>query len=240
MIDWLKRLDKPQTIELAGRELPIVVNRNARAKRLTLRLSPDGKEVRLTAPRWAPTGEALAFAHLRAEWLEQQLAKVPHHAPPAPGGTLRYRGQDVTIAWDAARPRKPELTGETITLGGPQDTLAKRLQRWLESDAVPLMEADLDHYCAKAGVATPGLRLSRAKRRWGSCSTSGTVRINWRLIQAPDFVRRSVVAHEVAHIVHFDHSPAFHALLGRLFEDDIKTADRWLKEHGRSLYASFG
>lgn len=240
MIDWLRRQDKPQTIELAGCELPIVINRNARAKRLTLRLSPDGKEVRLTAPRWAPTGEALAFAHLRAEWLEQQLAKVPLDTPPEPGGTLRYRGQDVSIAWDEARPRKPVLANDVITLGGPQDTLVKRLQRWLESEALPLMEADLAHYCDKAGVVTPALRLSRAKRRWGSCSTSGTVRINWRLIQAPDFVRRSVVAHEVAHIIHFDHSPAFHAVLGDLFEGDITAADRWLKDKGRSLYASFG
>ena len=59
-------------------------------------------------------------------------------------------------------------------------------------------------------------------------------------MQAPDFVRRSVVAHEVAHLVHFDHSPAFHALLGRIYEADIRIADGWLREHGRGLYASFG
>jgi hypothetical protein len=53
-------------------------------------------------------------------------------------------------------------------------------------------------------------------------------------------VRRSVVAHEVAHLVHFDHSPAFHALLDRLFEDDIEDANRWLSRHGRELYAAFG
>ena len=240
MIEWLKRLDQPQTIELAGRELPIVVNRNTRAKRLTLRLSPDGKEVRLTAPRWAPTGEALAFAHLRAEWLEQQLAKVPQESPPKPGGLLPFRGRELQIDWDEARPRKPVLSDGIISLGGPRDTLIKRLQRWLESEAKILMEQDLTGYCGKAGVPVPGLRLSRAKRRWGSCSTNGTVRINWRLIQAPDFVRRSVVAHEVAHIVHFDHSPEFHALLGKLFETDIKVADAWLKDNGRGLYSAFG
>jgi predicted metal-dependent hydrolase len=49
-----------------------------------------------------------------------------------------------------------------------------------------------------------------------------------------------VVAHEVAHLVHFDHSPAFHALLGEIYEADIRIADQWLREHGRGLYASFG
>ena len=64
--------------------------------------------------------------------------------------------------------------------------------------------------------------------------------MNWRLIMAPDAVRRSVVAHEVAHLIHFDHSPAFHALLAELFEDDIDAANRWLKANGRRLYSYFG
>jgi predicted metal-dependent hydrolase len=53
-------------------------------------------------------------------------------------------------------------------------------------------------------------------------------------------VRRSVVAHEVAHLVHFDHSPRFHALLAELYEADIAAANRWLKHHGRELYAPLG
>jgi predicted metal-dependent hydrolase len=53
-------------------------------------------------------------------------------------------------------------------------------------------------------------------------------------------VRRSVVAHEVAHLVHFDHSPAFRALLAGLFEGDLDDADQWLRLEGRGLYAAFG
>jgi len=82
--------------------------------------------------------------------------------------------------------------------------------------------------------------LSNARRRWGSCAADGAIRINWRLIMAPDFVRRSVVAHEVAHLVHFNHSPAFHACLKGLFDGDLAAADSWLKREGRSLYQPFG
>jgi predicted metal-dependent hydrolase len=103
-----------------------------------------------------------------------------------------------------------------------------------------LCESDMHDYCAAAGLAPVPVSLSRAQRRWGSCSDRHRIRINWRLVQAPDFVRRSVVAHEVAHLVHFDHSPAFHALLARIFEGEIQAADRWLKEHGRGLYTAFG
>ena len=66
------------------------------------------------------------------------------------------------------------------------------------------------------------------------------MRLNWRLVQAPDCVRRSVVAHETAHRVHFDHSPRFHALLADLFEDDLPDAERWLKANGPSLFSAFG
>lgn len=102
------------------------------------------------------------------------------------------------------------------------------------------MHADLVELAPRAARPLPQLRLSRAQRRWGSCSSSGIVRLNWRLVQAPDFVRRSVVAHEVAHLVHFDHSPAFHALLEHVYGGPLEEADAWLRANGRGLYADFG
>lgn len=240
MIDWLRRPPADPTVEIAGRTLPVEITRNHRARRLTLRLAPDGRAVRLTLPSWCRTTEALAFVHARTAWLSEQMAKVPERRPPAPGGTLRYRGADLAIDWRADAPRKPVMADATLTIGGPHDNLPTRLQRWLEAEALRLLGDDLAFYAARAGIATPRLALSRAQRRWGSCSTSGTVRINWRLVQAPDAVRRSVVAHEVAHCLHFDHSPAFHAALATIFEGEIAAADAWIKAHGRTLYASFG
>ena len=240
MIDWLRKGTESPTVNIAGRELPLAIRRHPTARRLTMRLAPDGSEVRVTLPKWGRTLDALVFAGQRRDWLEQQLARIPAAAPPAPGGRVAYRGHALAIDWSPAAPRKPQLCETAVRLGGPQETLAPRLRRWLEAEARRLIEQDLTHYCAEAGVATPRLHLSRAQRRWGSCSSKGGIRINWRLVQAPDAVRRSVVAHEVAHLTHFDHSPAFHALLRRLFEGDLDAADAWLRREGRSLYAAFG
>jgi predicted metal-dependent hydrolase len=205
-----------------------------------MRLAPDGSEVRVTLPRWCATRDALVFAQARTDWLARQLAAVPEAEPPAPGGTILYRGRPIGIDWQSSRRRTPRLEGGSVVLGGPAESLPARLQRWLEGEAGRLLADDLAFYCARAGRSAPQLRLSRAKRRWGSCSDRAAIRINWRLVQAPDDVRRSVVAHEVAHLAHFDHSPAFHAELARLFEGELPAADRWLKENGRKLYASFG
>jgi predicted metal-dependent hydrolase len=240
VIGWLARDAAGPTIEVAGRALPVALRRNAQARRLTLRLAPDGSEVRLTLPRWCPEREALAFARARTQWLADQLARVPEQRAPHVGGTILYRGSELTIDHRAGHPRTPRLEHQRILLGGPADQIAPRLQRWLERSAQVLLVEDLTFYATRARIPVPQLRLSRAQRRWGSCSTNGTVRINWRLVQAPDAVRRSVVAHEVAHCLHFDHSPAFHAALGELFEGDLAAADAWIKANGRSLYASFG
>ncbi len=244
MIDWLKRTVIDQEMTLDGDTIPIVLRRHKTARRLTLRLAPDGSEVRITLPQWAHSSEAIAFAHSRADWLATQRAKIPTRQKPGPGGSLDYRGHSLAIDWDKSNARRPLLDQGCVRIGGPIDGLEARLKRWLEREALNAFEIDLAFYCERAELETVPVGLTRAQKRWGSCSDSGNgtrrIRINWRLIQAPDFVRRSVVAHEVAHLVHFDHSPAFHRLLGDIFEEDISVADRWLKEKGRSLYASFG
>lgn len=240
MLDWLHRPRPEPEIEIAGRRLPIVLKRMHHARRLTLRLAPDGSEVRITLPAWAEGREAIAFAHSRAEWLAGQLAKLPARAAPVPGGEVHYRGAALRLHWERGAPRHPTVDGAVLRLGGPEAGLEGRVRRWLEAEALRLCDADMREYCANAALDPVPIGLSRAQRRWGSCSDKSRIRINWRLVQAPDHVRRSVVAHEVAHLVHFDHSPAFHTLLARIFEGEIAVADRWLKQHGRELYSAFG
>lgn len=252
MLDWLRRADPKakeapapravsrRTIVVADRELPLVIRKLGHARRMTLRLAPDGSEARVSIPAWGRVGDAEAFARDRADWLAGQLARVPAVAAIAPDATLCFRGETLRIDWQASARRKPMFAEGRVVVGGPAEGLATRLQRWLEAEALALCTEDLAHYCARAGETVPRLSLSRAQRRWGSCASDGTIRMNWRLIMAPDFVRRSVVAHEVAHIRHFDHSPAFHAHLDGLFEGEVDAANRWLKRFGRTLYAPFG
>ncbi len=244
MIDWLRKDIQNPSVEIAGTDIPIAIRRHAKAQRLTMRLAPDGSEVRITMPRWGRTLDALAFANARKEWIAGQVGKVPEKVTIKPGSTIPYRGSALTLEHNSNAPRKVTRAGNVLQTGGPLDRIESRVQSWLEAEALQLATEDLAFYCERGDLAVPALRLSRAQRRWGSCAGSSQddrcIRINWRLVMAPDHVRRSVVAHEVAHLVHFDHSPAFHALLGKLFDGEIDKADRWLKSEGRTLYAAFG
>lgn len=248
MIDWLRRPVRARppapperrSLIVAGRELPVAIRTLRTARRMTLRIAPDGSEARITMPPWGRSGEALAFARERSDWLAIQLAAVPQRTAPGVGEALAYRGERLVVAWIADAPRRPVLDDGAIVLGGPRESLEHRLQRWLESEALRLFGEDVADFAAAANVAEPRVLLSRARRRWGSCTSDGTVRLNWRLVMAPDFVRRSVVAHEIAHLVQFDHGARFHALLGDIYDGDLPAANRWLKREGRNLYAAFG
>jgi len=247
VIEWLRRARvtpepaaPPASLRVGDRLLPVELRRLPRARRMTLRLAPDGSAVRISLPPWVPAHEALAFARTRSDWLAAQVARLPETQPLAPGSTIAYRGTPVTLVWNPKAARRPQLVDSRIVMGGPEEGLGARLARWLEAEARRTLALDLAEYCARASRITPKLALSRARRRWGSCAADGTIRINWRLIMAPDAVRRSVVAHEVAHLVHFDHSPAFHACLAAIFEGSVDDANAWLKRHGPSLYQPFG
>ena len=248
MIEWLLRQGKPKPLPsperclllVAGRELPVKIRTLRTARRMTLRIAPDGSEARITMPPWGRSGEALAFARERSDWLARQLAAVPLRTAPGVGEALAYRGERVTIAWAPDAPRRPVLDEGAVLLGGPRESLERRLHRWLESEALRLFGEDVADFAVAADVAPPRVLLSRARRRWGSCTSGGVVRLNWRLVMAPDFVRRSVVAHEIAHLVHFDHGPGFHGFLGDIYDGDLPAANRWLKREGRGLYAPFG
>ena len=214
MIDWLRGEPRDPTVTIGGREVPLAIRRHARAKRMTMRMAPDGSEVRITLPRWGRTADALVFVKSRGDWLERQLAAVPRAAPPTPGGSIAYRGQRLAIEWDPCLPRKAAPTERALQLGGPEATVPARVQRWLEGEALRLVQHDLDHYCALAVRPVPRLRLSRALRRWGSCSgpKAGAGRseciASMALIQAPEQRARSSCARSRPSGP-FRHSPAF-------------------------------
>lgn len=235
-----REVDAPPMIEVGGRQIPVTIRRLAQSRRMVMRLAPDASEIRISMPRWGRTAEALAFARSRAVWLETQLARHVAPTPLGHGASLPLRGALLRIDHVPSAPRRPLVIDGLLRLGGPAEGLDTRIRRWLQAEAKLLFADDLAFYCARAKVALPTLALTNARSRWGSCSGKGIIRLNWRLVMAPDAVRRSVVAHEVAHLLHFDHSPRFHACLAGLFEGDIEEANRWLKRHGRGLYGILG
>ena len=125
--------------------------------------------------------------------------------------------------------------GDRLAGGGPLTGFAARVERWLIAEARSALSAETAAIAAQAGVRVRAVSIGDAATRWGSCSASGSIRYNWRLILAPPEVRRYVVAHEVAHRVHMNHGPQFRALERQLFGGEVAEARLALRRLGPRL-----
>ena len=212
------------------------VVRHPTARRVKLAFDPLSGRAKLVLPRRAALGPALAWARGKADWLEHQRAGLPPPQPFAAGTTLTVADRPLTIAWAPGSRRRVEIAGDTLSLSGPVETLPRRIEAWLRREALTLLAAETMEFATLAGVTVTKVAIGDARGRWGSCAGSGVIRYSWRLILAPGWVRRATVAHEVAHRVHMDHSPAFHACVARLLGADPASARAWLRRHGAGLH----
>ncbi len=221
-------------------ELAVTVLRRPR-KSIALRMRHDGLEV--VAHPQVPLDYIRDLLLRRTDWirhhwqqqrtLAQAKALQPQHVflmgRPLPivfcGGTR----QRVVLA---------ESEAQVYGLSGEDqpERLRAALARALSRKAAQTYPARLAWFAPKLARPMQGWQLSGARTRWGSCTAGGKVRLNWRLIQAPDFVLDYVMAHELAHLAHLNHSPAFWAELARLLPAWQAGRD-WLKEHGRQLFS---
>lgn len=214
--------------------LPIALVRHHAARRLRLRVDHERRQLRLTMPRRGSAKAALRWAGEQRVWVERQLAGAPPPSPFHNGAFFPLEGRQVVIRAVGGR-RTVTLEGDELRVGGPPEALSRAVLRWLHQQALDRLSADTSAIAAVAGVTVTSVGIGDAASRWGSCSSSGAIRYSWRLILAPPECRRFVVAHEVAHRLHMDHSPAFRRAEARLFGGPVAPAQALLREVGPAL-----
>ena len=215
---------------------PLTVVRSPTARGLRLSVDPRNGLVRLSLPKHAVLRSAFAWAESKRIWIERQLAALPEPQPFEPGGQLIIDDQHHRIAWRADWPRKVMPHPGELRVGGPIDLLPARLTRWLKGEALRVLEQETRNLAARVDRKVSRVSVNDPRSRWGSCAHDSSIRYSWRLILAPRFVREATVAHEVAHLVHMNHGPAFHALVRQLLGADPAPARAWLRANGAQLY----
>lgn len=210
--------------------------RKANARRMKLSVDPRTGQVRLVLPQKAPLAAALNWAEQHQGWIDRQKARLPEPWPILPGMMVPMGDAAYRLDWAPGAPRTPRLEGDRICMGGPLEAVPNRLLRWLRAEARQILDQETREIAALRDISIGTVSVGDPRSRWGSCSGSGDIRYSWRLILAPDFVRRATVAHEVAHRIHMDHSRAFHRLAKELFGADHAPARAWLRQNGARLY----
>ena len=222
----------PDTLHLSHTEgvLTVRLRRSARARRLTLRVPGDGTLPIVTAPPRLPERDIVAFMRDRQDWLVAALARVPQRVAVGPGVVLPVEGVPHTITLGD----RATVKAGRLFVTGRADQTAARVRGALKALARDRAIAALDHYSTQLGRRYSRLTLRDTKGRWGSCTTESAIMLSWRLILAPPSVLRYVAAHEVAHLGQMDHSPAYWAVVQRLYPD-WQTQRGWLKREGPAL-----
>ena len=224
-----------EPLSLPGLAWPIELRPHPRARAMRLRLDEARERLTLTYPRRMSRRAALEWAERQAEWVETQLARLQPGEPFHPGATIPFEGRTIRLHWEERLPRTPRLAGERLSCGGPSDAFATRIERFLRSQARLRLSEETADAARRAGVSVRSVTIGDASSRWGSCSSSGAIRFNWRLILAPPQLLRWVVAHEVAHRRYMDHGPAFRGLEAELYDGDVRAARAELRALGPRL-----
>jgi predicted metal-dependent hydrolase len=224
--------------------VPYRIRRSDRARHARILVGGDGIEV--VVPRRFPLREVEPFVEEKRPWIERTLRRMRESEAVLPaarledGGALSYLGERlalrVRIEPGRRRPhvaRRGEVVTAAVSRGGPA-VLEDALERWYRRRARFEIRPRLDAATAAAGVRYESLQIRGQRTRWASCSSTGAMSFNWRLLLAPAEILDYVVEHEVAHLEVHDHSERFWSLLGSRCPD-WRDHERWLRAHGHAL-----
>lgn len=214
-------------------EIDYRIRRSDRARRVRVTVDAT-RGVEVVLPKRAPEREAAAAVRELEPWIRRRIGELDtaRAAVAARGEAVPYLGQLLPVRGEPGRTRVHRRGGELLAPAGAGQAAA--LERWYRRTAREEIAPRLERACALAGTSYSKLTIRGQRTRWASCSRSGAMSFNWRLLLAPEPVLGYVVWHEVCHLEVMDHSPRFWTLLARRCPDYREQA-RWLRRHGQTL-----
>ncbi len=205
--------------------------RRSKRRSIGFLIGDDG--LRMTAPRWVTIADIERAILEKQTWIINKLAEKRERVAQRTqtsmrwedGARLPYLGRDLSlkIVRDSriSLQHDAELATLTITLlpEYSEQELKDRVKSWLQQEAKRLFQQRMPIFAQRLGVTYHSLSLSSAGTRWGSCTSQGKIRLNWRLIHfSPDIIDY-VVAHELSHLREMNHSPAFWATVASIYPE---------------------
>lgn len=215
----------------------VTVKRSKRAKRVALRLDPVERIINLVVPEKMSIEKAYFFAMEHEDWVRKTLNALPETIPFTHGTVLPIFGDtivlDITVEEDLKRTTLKQYDDVLVVktyMSDPTSRIKTHLKKIAKAGLADMASDKAD----QIGKAITTVSVRDTKSRWGSCSQDGSISFSWRLMFAPYYAIDYVVAHEVAHMIHMDHSKAFWDVCEKLSCDYAK-GKKWMKSHGNEL-----
>lgn len=230
---------------------PCELKRAPRRRTIAIRVALDDR-ITVIAPERAPLYVIHEILHDKARWVERRLEhnKAERAARDARAARrtqfAQYLGEELALTFFETRSRRVDdqvrRTASGLSVGLPpelagplrDERIATALDRWMRARAGEIIPERVRHYAERLGLAPRRITLKTLKSKWGSCSSLGNLNFNWKLIRAPLPVIDYLAVHELCHLRHHNHSPAFWAAVAREYPQ-YKEQDRWLNQAGRII-----
>jgi predicted metal-dependent hydrolase len=218
----------------------VVFERSPRARRYRLTLRRDGTAV-ATIPVRGSVREAERFVAQHHDWLERARVRARRRPRAAevwtPGTNVLWRGEMTEIRLAApSTAAKPAvcLGADLFRVAAFEKDLRPALEAHFARRARIELPARTWELAAVTGVDVKHVTVRNQRSRWGSCSATGTISLNWRLVQTPDFVRDYIIHHELMHLREMNHSARFWARVEEVCPG-WRDAEQWIKRNGSLL-----
>lgn len=210
------------------------------ARRRTLALQVRAGAVTVHAPASLPLAQIQAFIESKRSWAERHLkASAAQTAPPPPladGSPLPFLGETLTLRLVPGLSSPVRQGLEVRVAPGTPEQVRAQVEAWYWTAGLPELRALVEQFAAAldAGEKLRSVRLSRARTRWGSCTSRGDIRLHWALCRAPREVAAYVALHEAAHLLELNHSPRYWAHVAERMPEHERWRT-WLRERGHTL-----
>ena len=222
--------------------------RRSKRRRKTVQITVDRGSVQVAAPTATPDSELRDFVRKRASWILSHTSSEVLEASPklfVSGETLPYLDRDVPLTVEFAAVSSPEVrfdhSGFRIavapSLVGDEryESIRQAVVGWYRARAAERLGGLVERWWPRLGRGEKSRVLVRdQRRRWGSCSSDGTLRFNWRMMMLAPPLIEYIVVHELAHLTHPNHSADFWGLVSEAMPDSQQRRKR-LREAGTSL-----
>lgn len=208
-----------------------------RAKRMALRVETKDRTIKLVIPKRASINSAYEFALEHASWIKKSIAELPEKISFTHGTAIPVLGKEriININYNSTLKRTTiSLNGNEINVSTNKEDASSRIKRFLINTAKKELTTLAHEKAEMIDKTIQKVDVKDTVSRWGSCSHDGKISFSWRLIFAPIESLDYVVAHEVAHLAHLDHSPAFWKVCEALSKQYGKGSG-WMRKNSAEL-----
>ena len=220
--------------EAVGMDIKVVQSRSSR--KLTLKIDEKERVPVLSVPRFCSRKQAINFVNEHTEWIINALNKLPEIKYFADKTAFSLFGQNVTIEHRPDARRGVWIEENMLCVSGEAEFIHRRVKDYIKKRAGEEFYTRSKELANKLGCKLNGVSIKDTTSRWGSCSSLQHINYSWRIALAPDFVIDYLMAHEVSHLKHPDHSDEFWACVATLCPEWSR-GRIWLKRYGKTLYA---